>query len=391
MTTKRSVSGAVVAGAALLVLSACVTREEKITVSRDGSVRIALEIAGSEEELTHGDAMPSDQSGWLVERRMEKKDDGEEQLILKSQRRFAPGDELPRSFAADGDVDADLFLKFPTAVQIDDRPDGQYFTFQRTYVPRRWAYVQYFQDNFFNEDIQKIGAKPVAELSHDERRKIVQAFASVEAYKQLTLADNALAECDVDLRVEDRLAAGQALLDVYGRRNMFGGERTVRAFGEDAPARVDTEALKTPHDVESIIDRCGDTEESQRDACFDDEISRLTADAHDEFVSVLQDRASYSRHDLATFEAAYGRAERYYGVSNDLGGHQFEVIVVLPGTIVAHNGDEVEVNAEKNSSAVLWRFDGKAFRDRKQELVAVSRLEHDAIEPAWTGDHDGKR
>ena len=391
MKTKRYVNGARIVGVGVLLLSACVMREEKITVARDGSVLIALEISGSETELTTGDAMPSDRSGWLVERSFEKKDDGEERLVLRSKRRFASDEELPRSFAAGDDADTDLYLEFPTTVQVEDRRDGQYFTFHRTYVPRRWAYVQYFQDKFFNQDIRELGAKPVEELNHEERRKIVQAFASVEAHKQLTLANDALAKSDPDLNLEHRLAAGQALLDIYDRRNMLGGERTVRVLAEETLTPVDASAPNAPHDVDLIISRCGDLEEAQRDACFDEEISRLLADAHDAFVGVLHDRAAYGQGDLASFDAAYERAERYHGVSDDLGGHQFEVSVTLPGTIVAHNADQVEVDDETNSATVVWRFDGKAFRDRKHELIAVSRIDHEAIKPARAGDHDGDR
>ena len=390
MTTKRHSIGVLVAGAGVLLLSACVLREEKITVARDGSVLIELEITGTEEELASGDAMPSEQSGWPVERSIEK-DDGKERVVLRTKRRFASDEELPRSFAASGDPDTDLYLEFPTEVQVQDRTDGQYFTFHRTYTPRRWAYVQYFEDKFFHKDIQELGAKPIEELNHEERRKIVQAFASVEAHKQLTLADHALAKCDPDLEVEDRLAARQALLEVYRRRNMLGGERTVRAFGEEMLAPVDAAAPHAPHDVDLIIGRCGDLEEAKRDACFDEEIARLLADAHDAFVGVLRDRAGYDQRDLARFHAAYDRAERYHGISNDLGGQQFEVVVTLPGTIVAHNGDEVEVDDQNNTSAVLWRFDGRAFRDRKHELIAVSRFQRDAIKPVRTGDNDGDR
>ena len=65
----------------MLFCPACVLREETITISRSGAALIELEITGTEAELLSGYAMPSLESGWEVERRINKENE-EEKLVL---------------------------------------------------------------------------------------------------------------------------------------------------------------------------------------------------------------------------------------------------------------------------------------------------------------------
>ena len=86
---------------------------------------------------------------------------------------------------------------------------------------------------------------------------------------------------------------------------------------------------------------------------------------------------------ITAFAAAYARAERYYQITDQLGGHQFEIQVKMPGTIIAHNlleigDDEIEVYEDENASGVIFNFDGKLFRDQPYELIVVSRLDDGA-------------
>ncbi len=368
---------ALAAGAcfALSAWQGCVLREETITVGRDGSVRFELEISGSEEELTSGDAMPSAKSGWDVKRRVEQ-EDGEEKIILTTTRQFAPGEKLPRTFAAPDDPDADLYLDFPTEVRIEERLDGRYFFFRRVYTPRRWAYTQYWQGVFFDDEIEELGGKPVSELTRVERRKIIQAFAGVMAHQQLEFAKAALAECAPDLPAEFRLMAREALLGVYKEDNLLG---------------TDSEQRPAHDNLDGIIERCDSLGEDERDACFDGVGARLLDNARSAFVDSLRHDAGLSARAIALFDQAYERATRFYDITDALGGQHFTTIVALPGTIVAHNGDDVEVNEETGMSAVKWEFDGKGFRDRRHELIAVSRLEEDLDSATGRPVDDGNR
>ena len=127
--------------AAALTLAAfagCVERDEEIVIAPDGSVVMTLTHKGDEENILGSDAMPSAASGWEVTRSTEKEND-KTRYVLKSERRFAAGEQLPRTFAAAGDPDVDLYLDFPTTLRIEKRADGTYYYFRRVYTPRRWA------------------------------------------------------------------------------------------------------------------------------------------------------------------------------------------------------------------------------------------------------------
>lgn len=339
-------TNATVAVVTLLACSGCVERDEVISIARDGAVTIELEYEGTEEELSRGDVMPSAESGWDVVRSI-KEDRDKVKHVLKSKRRFEPGEELPRSFAAQDYPDADLYLDFPTTLRIERRPDGLYFYFRRVYTPRRWGHIQYWQDFFIDDHIKKLGEKPVEELTRDDRLQVVYAFAGVEAFKQLEFANVALGESNPDLPAEYGLIARQALLDVYKQNEYF----------------------------ERILERCERRPEDEQGGCFDEEAEQILGEGYTAFLQSLEGNAGLDRTALTSFEQAYERAQRRYEITDDLGGHGFQVDVRIPGTIIAHNALDDDVEEEDGMSNVLFRFDGKAFRDRSHELIVVSRLD----------------
>ncbi len=373
----------------------CVLREEKITVSRDGAVAIALEISGKVEELTGGDAMPSAESGWEVNRRIEEdKEEGEvvEKLVLTSERNFAPGETLPRTFAADYDPDADLYLDFPTEVRIEPRADGDYYIFRRSYTPRRWAYMQYWQDVVFDEEVQELGKKPVEELSRDERRDVIEAFATVEAYRQVQLAEAALAESVPELSIDRKLRARHALLGAYEKYDLLAGESSkVHAFAKDVLTPVEPDVPTPREKVDQVIEQCDTLTDDERNECYDSAAAELLSAAHDAYVTSLREESGLDAVQLVRFERSYERAQRYYDLTGQLGGQHFEIVVQLPGTVVAHNGDKVKIDEETGTLGVLWEFDGRAFRDRNHELVFVSRVDRGTEEKVGRPVHDSDR
>lgn len=331
--------------ASFATIPGCVFRKEVIRVSTDGSVAIELAIEGTAEELSGGDAMPSAQSGWSVTQRLEKEGD-EEKYVLETRRVFEPREALPRTFAAKDGADAGLYLDFPTTVQTEQRADGLYYIFRRVYTPRPWAYVQYWQENFFDDSIKKLSEKPVEELNRDEKLQIVQAFAGFEAYKQIALAREAMKHLGADLPVDVELQARRALLNVYEDGNDF---------------------------FRSVLDRCEPLPKEEQSDCFLKESEQILAEGYAAFVGSLQ-RAGGPNDTAARFERAYERARGYYEITDQLGGHAFEIDVYMPGTIVAHNADKAELDA-RGEGYVRFEFDGKALRDRTHELIVVSRLD----------------
>lgn len=355
-----------VASLALSSVVGCVLREEKIQVSRDGRVTIALKITGDVKEMTEGDAMPSAKSGWKVERKSELKD-GKEELTLSTERTFAPGEDLPRTFASPNDPDADLYLDFPTSVKTERRADGLYFIFRRVYSRRPWSYMQHWKDTCFDDDVKELGDAPVEELTYEQRRTIAESFICDEAFAQAELARVALKEAEPGLAVEYGLMARQALIDFY---------KIDRWVKYD---RQGNEIDRSEDYLDRVIKRCADLEEDDRNVCYDEEVSQILRKGLDTYLEALRDHSGLSARRIAQFEDVYERTQRYYENTEEVGGHMFNVELVLPGTLVAHNADKAEVDADRGVSELEWEFKGNVVRDRPHELIAISKLTWDEV------------
>jgi len=336
----------------VLVVGACAgcpTRKETITVAPDGAVAFALEYEATAAEFERFDALPNEQGGWRVNWTVkEQRDDGESTKLLTAKREFVAGEQLPRNFADPDDANPPLVLDFPTTVKVERRQDGVYYYFTRTYTPRRWAHIQFSVDVLM-ESLKETMDKPTDELSTKERGLIVQGLAGIETFKQLEFAKDALAESAPDLPVEHRLLARQALFDVYQEDYVY----FLTAF-----------------------DLCDDLGEKDQDKCFDREAGRILSEGYTAFVASLRTSAGFTALDVADFENAYERTQRAYRYTEVLGGHHFEIEVELPGTIIAHNGNDVREAEDGGNERIVWQFEGKAIFDRSLELLAVSRVDN---------------
>ena len=336
--------------ATLLSATGCLKRHEKITVAQDGAVTVAIMYEGDEGDFAGPDALPSPQSGWKVTSQT-RTEDGEKKVDLTGKRSFPAGAELPHSYAAAGDPDADLYLDFPTTVKLEQRADGTYYYFRRVYTPRRWAYVNFWKEGFF-ENVEEIAEKAPEELTRDECLKLLQAFADIEAAKQMEFAREALHKCDPKLAPEHWLRARQALRDTY--ENLVDWDKL-----------ADTYAMQKTEDNE------------ERDGVLQQEAEKILRASHDALVASLQRHAGYNDTKVAAFEREYARAQRYFEITESHDAHLFGVQVVLPGELIAHNGelqDEEEADGATERKCPSWEFTGAAFRDRPFELLAVSRV-----------------
>ena len=74
---------------------------------------------------------------------------------------------------------------------------------------------------------------------------------------------------------------------------------------------------------------------------------------------------------MAEFNKAYERAKLSHAITEQVGGHLFQVEVEMPGRIVAHNADKVD----SDNGPAVWEFSGEAFRDRPWEIMITSRVQ----------------
>ena len=348
--------GVAVGCATLLSTAGCLKRYERITVAKDGAVKVALYYEGDEGDFKGPDALPGPQSGWQLERET-RTEDGKQKVELVGNRAFPAGAKLPTSFAAPSDPDAYLYLDFPTTVKLEQRPDGAYYYFRRVYTPRRWAYVNFWKESILDE-VKDIAEKAPEDLKRDECLKLLKAFGNIEAAKQLEFAREALSKCDPKLAPEHWLRARQALRDSY--ENL-----------------VDWDKLAETYTMQDKQDK------DERDRKLQQEAERVLQASHDALVASLRQHAEYDDAQVAAFEREYARARKYFEVTESHDAHLFHVQVVLPGELIAHNGELANVEevdgtegaeGAAKSKCPSWEFTGAAFRDRPFELLAVSRV-----------------
>jgi hypothetical protein len=321
----------------------CLERKETIRVAPDGGVHVEIQYSGEPEQMETADALPSDASGWPVRRDVELDKDGKEVVTLTAERRFQPREDLPRNFAPKDDPDADLYLQFPTSVQIERRDDGLYMHFRRTYLPRAWANIQYWQDQIIDDDIKKRADKPVEEMSEEDRVMIVKAFAGFEFYKQLELLSVAMRRLGAEVPQDVWLRARAALLE------------TAEATDWDA-----------------VVARVVGLPEDQRDKAFEAESQKLLEGTHRAFAAELAAAGKFSELQMERFEAAFTRAKKEHQITHELSAHAFKTTVFMPGEVVAHNADKID-----DDGAAEWEFGGDAFRDRPFEMMITSKLPGD--------------
>lgn len=347
----------------LIIPTGCLTRKEKITVARDGRISFQLTYEGDAEEFVQGDAMPGELTGWHVNRKSELNDEGKEQVTLTASQDFTPAQELPRSYALSDDADADLYLDFPTSLNIQYKHDGSYYYFKREYTPRSWAYIEHWNNTFLDDNIKKISNKPIEQLTQSDRLQMVQAFIGLEAFKQIEFAKRALDECELDLPEVYWLLSRQALLDAYQSDHLIDNPKERLLIEEEQ--RVHTY-------VDRLFARCESQSRDEQNACFDEEAKRIIQRGYQAMIESLHNQAGLIQHQIDAFERSYERAQKYHAITERLGGHHFEICVNMPGTIVAHNADKSDGHGE-----VCWKIDGNAFHDRPVVLLTVSRVGSD--------------
>lgn len=321
-----------------LPLAGCLERKETITVRPDLSVSIALEYSGTKDELAGPDAIPSEATGWKIERSVRDALNEEKQHIVEATADFAAGAELPGTYAASPGP----FLEFPTEVRIEKRDDGDFVRFRRVYRPRAFARFEYWNDRFVTDEIKQLAEKPADKMSVAEREQILSALANVEAHKRLEIANAAAASALPNLRQDARLLARRALLNVFNR--------------------IDLQSLAKD------LDGLSELERDKRIAVLSETVP---VDAENAFVDALTNAADLNSTDVDRLRRALDDENLRYRVTQSTRSHKFRIGLQMPGEIVAHNGDQTK------NGGIIWEFDGKAFGDRAFELLATSKLKQD--------------
>lgn len=328
---------------ALLGLSGCLERKEKIKVQRDGGVEFQLQLEGDPGDFAAGDALPENHGGWQTHDETVKDDDGKEKQRREAKLRVPAGGELPDSFAAKDEPLYAAALKFPTTLRVERRADGTYYHFKRVYRGREQARYEYYRKALEKIDspvkrVQELAGKDPSELSDAERATLVNALRMLESLKMVEYVRGGTEALGDQWPQHYGLKLRQAALDTFERA-----------------------------DVGPVLARLQEPPGPERDAAIDEFGKHLIETARKRLRETLR-KLDVPAAQIEAFDAGYEREEQRRAVTEDLGDERWEVRLELPGELVAHNGDAIE------DGNVVWIFDGEALMDRDVVLMATSRV-----------------
>lgn len=337
-----------IALAALAVIAVgCINRKERITIYPDGSVKFKVKIEGDPQDVRNGDALPTVESGWDVTETIEKQDDGKETLKRTAKLKIAPGRAIPDSYAQKGGRLARTALRFPTTLVMEDRDEGTYYHLKRTYVRRPFNFAHYFEDKYLeSEEFKAIVEKAGDELTAAEHAKLAEVLIEIDELQTAAFVERAAARIDPPLAQDVLLQARQAALRVYQSEDLSG----------------------------QMIDIL----KSDRDDAFEN-LENTLRESQDKALSTSLTAAGVHAGSVSEFMDLYALTREAYEITEDLEDETWEVVVEMPGRIVAHNsfetsgdGEEERESAEPGFSIVKWTFSGDALRDRDVVLMATS-------------------
>lgn len=317
----------------------CLDRKEHLVVRPDGSVTITVNhTSESWDDMYLGDAWPRLEGGWLALNTSEVDDEGKETFSLKAEAVFPPDAELPSDYEIPQDFFPATSTVFPTELIIEERSDGTYYHFKRTYISRPWAYIAQPRE-MVEDEIKGMGDREIDELSPEDKSHIISTFAKIEIVKLEAYARAALDD-----------VAPHAPQDVW--------------LDLHTALRSRVELV----DYDRIIELMGTADQPADEEALDEEAKKFEAGAMEEIDNSLRRTAYLTGSEIREFFGRLDWHRTFYERTEDTSDDAFTISVTMPGEIVAHNGDKM------SGHQVTWEFSGEMFRDRNYDLMVTSRV-----------------
>lgn len=334
---KRNTALAAALLAAVVTVTGCLERAERLTIRPDGSAYIELNYRSeSLSEIYEGDAVPTPGGGWAVEERESESRDLKTKYELHAVRVVDASSPLPSSYAVPGEEESSQALQFPTALVMESRGGAMYYHFHRTYEPRRWAYVQLKKRELIEEPLKALEGKEQSDLSEAEKAAVLRGFAMFEVEKTLIFAREA------HLSAASELPQDWWLVFEMDLRSM--------------PDAIDyADLIKV---LEAEDDESGEAFRAETERWQEEVDARVEKSA--------RDLLHYSPGQFNRFLAEFKKRKNEYAVSEDLADDVFKITVDMPGKIIASNASDI------SGAAAKWEFSGQQLHDNAVELMVTS-------------------
>ncbi|GJM25851.1 MAG: hypothetical protein DHS20C16_22660 [Phycisphaerae bacterium] len=386
-TNSSDWAGIRIAAVALVVFAVgCVKRAEIVAVLPDGQVELVSYFHGDKDDIlgasdpdnAPGDPPPSAANGWNVEIKKNKENDKDKATLIATMS-LEPGRTIPKTYATPNSLVSSAATRFHTDVSIEQTSDGTYYHFNRVYVRRLWAPFEYHRKRILESDnIKALMEKEPKSMTDADRKVVVDAMVAVESEQQVELLDIAIAATGGNISNRGQISQLAQLAAI----------KRVR------------EVTSEPDLRKKVMDSLVSTNGTQDSTDLEADLHRRVDDA----VAKALTGAGISEAIASATVRSLHLARRDFQVSKDLEDESWDVQVVLPGRIVAHNatddpesidvndlnntGDEKDdpiYNAALTLSAKLkpfvetpgfqncsWSFESDALHDRDVVLMATS-------------------
>ncbi|NOX59140.1 MAG: hypothetical protein GXP29_09830 [Planctomycetes bacterium] len=362
----------------------CVKRMEVIAVLPDGRVELLTMFSGDAEDITaspgesgkNGSPSPSAQSGWNVSTKTDKAetDAAERKITVVATMSLKPGAALPATYAKPNSPLTASAIRFPTSIRIEKTPEGTYYHFKRTYARRLWAPFEYHRQRLLETDeIKKIMEKKPQALTQENRELLARTLIAVEREQQVELLHQSFGNTGDRIPQRVQLASLRRVREIFNDKK-YSDQAMLLLLNTNGAQ--DTTAIE-----DSLAARIIDTlEQTLANGGVD---KTMTKSAITEYQNARRDRL----------------------ISQDLEDESWGVELLLPGKIVAHDGQDepepldpsdLEIGSDEDSSDPMddaarmisaklkafvdnpgfetysWSFDAKALHDRDVVLMATS-------------------
>ncbi len=341
------------------LLSGCIERKEHITIKPDGSVRMIIEHeTDSFDEMYLGDAWPRLDGGWLADNWTEIDDNGKETFHLKAEMTFPWGFELPSHYEIDADPFPGTATRFPTTLTIEERRDGTYYHFRRTYTARPWA--------------------PIAKLREEveERLGLRDEPPDDDEAKQREFGQEMLAPVGDD-SIKQELARQRATIEALAEYEVIKIRTFARSALDDVAPDAPQDVWLTVHaalarqtgqlDYDRLLELVVGVDDPVNEEALQAEAEAFDARARDAINVALRESGWISASKINEFFRRLDWHRTYFEITEELADDAFSIEVTMPGEIVGHNG-------EASGSTVIWNVAGDWFRDREYEIMVTSRV-----------------
>jgi len=374
--------------------------EEEVTVLPDGTVETRFQHkAEGASRILDSDPPPSLEVGWDSVHLGLMRENDDDLYYLRAWTRFAPGSELPGSYARPEDPLADWYVQFPSELVRSESGDTVSFNYRRTYPALPWSPMGLFEDleenlqaveeelealeegdgGEFEEKWEVSGLKERAEEEGDSatlrqyQREFRDLFESgeppwIETYRRLY---SGWIQLSLLSDIAPAIPAGEA----FCRENHLDPIEVITdvllgAVAETAaPPELTWMVLLEEAELEPDPAVFPDVNAETLDLWDDGLLQELSTQTLARVREALRRECDWSAKDGIEFDRRFSWfADRYRISDGELRDQRFELYLRMPGELVETNADTIiDGRAE-------WGFSIRDLFKEDVTVIATSRL-----------------